>query len=420
MTTLRDDCFALGEKRIKAEDALKLLEERVRPVVGTEEVALSEAHGRFLAVGVVSDRDVPGFDNSAIDGYAFAFDDLAAKGETRLPVTARAAAGHPAAKALEPGGAVRIFTGAVVPEGADTVVMEEDVALEGDRVVIPPGIARGANYRKAGEDIRKGERVLEPGRRLRPQDIGVAASLGQASLTVGERLRAALFSTGDELREPGQPLPEGGIYDSNRYMLAAMLRNMGCELSDLGILPDTETAVRGAIAEAAADHHVVITSGGVSRGEEDHVITVLRALGSVHFWQLAIKPGRPLAFGQVGRAVFVGLPGNPVAAALCLMRFARPMMTVLAGGKWPEPVMYRVPVDFDLKKKPDRREWLRASLITGEDGQRWARRFPREGSGILTSLSRSDGLIELPEDLTALSRGDLVDFLPFSELGITG
>ncbi len=251
MTQLRDDCFAPGEERMKAEDALKLLAERVRPVVGAEEVALSEAHGRFLAAGVVSDRDVPGFDNSAVDGYAFAFADLAAEGETRLPVTERAAAGHPAAKALEPGGAVRIFTGAVVPEGADTVVMEEDIALKGDRVVIPPGIARGVNYRKAGEDIQKGSVVLERGLRLRPQDIGVAASLGRASLTVGERLRAALFSTGDELREPGQPLPDGGVYDSNRYMLAAMLRNMGCELSDLGILPDTETAVRDAIADAA-------------------------------------------------------------------------------------------------------------------------------------------------------------------------
>jgi molybdopterin molybdotransferase len=203
-------------------------------------------------------------------------------------------------------------------------------------------------------------------------------------------------------------------------MLAAMLKNMGCEVSDLGILPDTEAAVRDAIAAAAADHQVVITSGGASRGEEDHVITVLRALGSIHFWQLAIKPGRPLAFGQIGPAVFIGLPGNPVAAALCLLRFARPMLTVLAGGKWPEPVLYRVPVDFDLKKKPDRREWLRARLITGEDGKPWARKFPHEGSGILTSLTQSDGLIELPEDLTTLSRGDLVDFLPFSELGITG
>lgn len=399
-------------------DALALLAERVSCVVATETVPLAQAHGRFLADPVTSGRNVPGFDNAAVDGYTFAFSDLTLEGETRLRVTERAAAGDAAGEPLGPGAAVRIFTGAMMPGGADTVIMEEDVRREGTSVVIPPGVKRGANYRKAGEDIQKGATVLERGLRLRPQDIGVAASLGRASLKVYRPLRVALFSTGNELREPGQSLPPGGVYDSNRYMLDAMLRNMGCAVGDLGILADMEAAVREAIDRAAADHHVVITSGGASRGEEDHVIAALRALGRIHFWQLAIKPGRPLAFGQIGGTVFLGLPGNPVAAALCLLRFARPVLSVLAGGKWAEPVTYRVPADFDFRKKPNRREWLRAKLVIGEDGVRRVRKFPREGSGILTSLSETDGLIELPEELTAFSRGDLVDFLPFSELGI--
>lgn len=399
-------------------DALALLAERVSCVVATETVPLSQAHGRFLADPVTSGRNVPGFDNAAVDGYAFAFSDLTPEGETRLRVTERAAAGDAAGKPLGPGAAGRIFTGAMMPGGADTVIMEEDVRREGTWVVIPPGVKCGANRRKAGEDIPKGAMVLERGLRLRPQDIGVAASLGRASLEVYRPLRVALFSTGNELREPGQSLPPGGVYDSNRYMLDAMLRDMGCAVGDLGILADMEATVREAIGRAAADHHVVITSGGASRGEEDHVITALRALGRIHFWQLAIKPGRPLAFGQIGGTVFLGLPGNPVAAALCLLRFARPVLSVLAGGKWAEPVTYRVPADFDFRKKPNRREWLRAKLVIGEDGVRRVRKFPREGSGILTSLSETDGLIELPEELTAFSRGDLVDFLPFSELGI--
>ncbi|MEE9251107.1 MAG: gephyrin-like molybdotransferase Glp [Alphaproteobacteria bacterium] len=403
---------------MRAADALALLAERVSCVVGTETAPLSQAHGRILAATVTSGRNVPGFDNAAVDGYAFAFSDLATEGETRLRVTDRSAAGDPAEQPLRPGTAVRIFTGAMMPSGADTAIMEEDVRREGAWVVIPPGVKCGANRRKAGEDIRKGATVLERGLRLRPQDIGVAASVGRASLEVYRPLRVALFSTGNELSEPGQSLPPGGVYDSNRYMLEAMLRGLGCAVSDLGILADTESAVRGAIGRAAVDHHVVITSGGASRGEEDHVITALRALGRIHFWQLAIKPGRPLAFGQIGRTVFLGLPGNPVAAALCLLRFARPVLLVLAGGKWAEPVTYRVPADFDFRKKPNRREWLRAKLVIGEDGTRRVRKFPREGSGILTSLSEADGLIELPEELTAFSRGDLVDFLPFSELGI--
>ncbi|MEE8515946.1 MAG: gephyrin-like molybdotransferase Glp [Alphaproteobacteria bacterium] len=418
MNPLSDDCFAYGGELIKATDALAELADRVHCIVGIESVPLSRAHGRFLAEAVTSARDVPGFANAAMDGYALNSCDLGHDGETRLRVSDRSAAGKPAECALGPGEAVRIFTGAMMPKGADAVVMQEDCRRDGDWVIVPGGVKAGINWRKAGEDIPKDAVVLEAGGRLRPQDIGIAASVGCGSLRVFRRLRVALFSTGDELREPDQPLPPGGVYDSNRYMLDAMLAEMGCEVSNLGILPDSEDAVRDALVAAAADHHVVVTSGGASQGEEDHVVPVLKAIGNVHLWRLAIKPGRPVAFGQIGAAVFVGLPGNPVAAALCLLRFARPALGVLAGGKWHDPVTYPVKADFDFSKKPNRREWLRATLITGEGGGKWVRRFPREGSGILTSLTESDGFIELSEDLTGFRRGELVDFLPFSELGI--
>ncbi len=420
MNPLLDDCFAYGGELIKATDAMAELAKRLHCIVGIESVPLSRAHGRFLAEAVTSVRDVPAFNNAAMDGYALISSDVAGDGETRLRVTGRAVAGKPAECDLAPGEAVRIFTGAMMPQGADAVVMQEDCRRDGEFVIVPSGVKAGINWRLAGEDITKDAVVLEAGRRLRPQDIGVAASVGRGSLRVFSRLRVALFSTGDELREPDQPLPPGGVYDSNRYMLDAMLAEMGCEVSNLGILPDNEDAVRDALGATARDHHVVITSGGASQGEEDHVVPVLKDIGSVHLWRLAIKPGRPVAFGQIGDAVFIGLPGNPVAAALCLLRFSRPALGVLGGGTWHDPVSYPIKADFDFSKKPDRREWLRATLITGEDGGKWVRRFPREGSGILTSLTESDGFIELPEDLTSFSRGDLVDFLPFTELGIMG
>ncbi len=418
MSPLLDDCFAYGGELIKANDAMAELAKRMHCIVGIEQAPLSQAHGRFLAQTVTSPRDVPAFNNAAMDGYALISSDVGGDGETRLRVSGRAQAGKPADCDVVPGEAVRIFTGAMMPKGADAVVMQEDCRRDGEFVFVPGGVKAGINWRLAGEDITKDAVVLEPGRRLRPQDIGVAASVGCATLEVFERLRVALFSTGDELCEPEQPLPPGGVYDSNRYMLDAMLAEMGCEVSNLGILPDTRDAVMDALGTTARDHHVVITSGGASQGEEDHVVPVLKAIGSVHLWRLAIKPGRPVAFGQIGDAVFIGLPGNPVAAALCLLRFARPALGVLGGGRWLDAVTYPIKADFDFAKKPDRREWLRATLITGEDGTKWVRRFPREGSGILTSLTESDGFIELPEELTSFSRGELVDFLPFSELGI--
>ncbi|HLT02751.1 MAG TPA: gephyrin-like molybdotransferase Glp [Geminicoccaceae bacterium] len=416
---LIDDCFAHHPKRLTAAQALDLLKSRIRPVVGRESVPLAAAHGRILAEEVVSPRDVPGFDNAAVDGFAFAHADLAAKGPTRLVLMpGRAAAGHPFTGRLAPGAALRVLTGAPMPAGADTALMQEDVELDGATVVIPPGVKRGANRRLAGEDVKKGQVALRPGIRLRPQDVGVAATFGRAALEVFRPLRVGVFSTGDELREPGAPLGSGETYDANRPILFGLLEGLGCRVVDYGILPDRADAVAEAMERAAAECDALVTSGGASRGEEDHVVRTVERLGRLHFWQIAVKPGRPLAFGHLGRAVFVGLPGNPVAAVICFLRFARPMLIALGGGRWPEPRAFPLPADFVMQKKPERREYLRARLVAGPDGRTWARRIEREGSGILTSLTEADGLVEVAEDTTRIERGDLVEFVPFSELGV--
>lgn len=425
MAQLSDDCFAFGGELMPTGRALEILEARLAPVTGTESVALAAAPGRVLAEDVAAPVDVPAHDNAAVDGVAVYFDDLDPAGETRLPLAGRIAAGHPLGRAPRRGEAYRIFTGAPMPadaEGAgpDTVLMQEDCAFEGEEVVVPPGIKRGANRRRRGEDIAAGAVALRRGQRLRPQDIGVAASLGRTELRVHAPLRVAVFSTGDEIVDPGQRLPEGCIYDSNRYGLIALLSGLGCRVTDLGILPDRFDDIRAALADAAGGHEVLITSGGVSTGEEDHVRAAVEALGSLHFWRLSIKPGRPIAFGAIrrpggGEAAFIGLPGNPVAVMVTFMRFARPALLRLAGCAEVAPHFFRVPVDFAHRKKAGRREWIRARLAR-DGGALVARRFPRDGSGILTSMVDSDGLIELAEEVTGLAPGDLVDFLPFSEV----
>ncbi|HUI16597.1 MAG TPA: gephyrin-like molybdotransferase Glp, partial [Alphaproteobacteria bacterium] len=389
---------------------------RVACVTEAETVPLTAALERILAADVVAARSVPPYDNSAVDGYAIAFDDLRPAGETRLRVAGRAAAGHPLGRPLARGEAVRIFTGAEMPEGADTVMMQEDCRSEGGTVVIAPGIRRGANRRRTGEDVKAGAVILSAGRRLRPQDLGLAASVGCTALALQKALRVALFSTGDELREPGQATPPGTVYDANRFTLAALLQRLGCAVSDLGILPDRPAVVAQALAEAAHGHDAIITSGGVSTGEEDHVRAALETLGSLHFWRLAIKPGRPLAFGQIGGKAFLGLPGNPVAMMVTFLRFARPLLLRMMGCSETAPMLYRVRADFEHRKKDGRREWVRARLVSDGAGGIVARKFPREGAGILSSMVEADGLAELPESLTHLERGSMVDFLPFSEV----
>ena len=416
---LLDDCFAHDPRRLPAADALRLLRQRVTPMVEAENVSLTAAYGRFLAKAVVSGRDVPSFDNVAVDGYAFAHGSVDPDGASRLRlVTGRAAAGHPFEGTVPPGHAIRVLTGAALPAGTDTAVMQEDVSAPGNgHLVIPAGTRPGMNCRRAGEDMRRGQTVLEPGCRLRPQDVGVAATVGLKTLSVFRPLHVALVSSGDELREPGEPLPHGMTYDSNRTILRGLLQGLGVTVSDQGIWPDRMEVVEREMAKIAGRHQVVITSGGASRGDEDHMVDAVRKLGSIHFWQIAIKPGRPLAFGQVDDAIFIGLPGNPVAAVVCFLLFVRPMLTSLAGGSWPEPRSFAVPADFAMSKKAGRREYLRARLLHGPDGGLRVRKIEREGSGILTSLTEADGLVDLGEDTTSVAPGDLVPFMPFNEFG---
>jgi molybdopterin molybdotransferase len=416
MAQLSDDCFAQGGRLMTTAEALEHLTGRVSRVTADETVPLAAALGRILAEDLTAPQDVPPHDNSAVDGYAVHFDDLDPEAETRLPVRGRAAAGHPLAGPAERGTALRIFTGAPMPEGPDTVMMQEDCLLEGDEVAIAPGIRRGANRRAQGEDIRAGSRVLARGQRLRAQDLGQAAAVGRTSLAVSQPLRVALFSTGDELREPGAPLGPGCLYDSNRVTVSALLQGLGCEVADLGILKDEAETIRGALEAAAEGHDLIVTSGGVSVGEEDHVKQAVDALGRIHFWRLAIKPGRPIALGQVGRVPLVGLPGNPVAVVVTFVNLVRPMILKLMGGSELVPHHFRVRAAFDHKKKKDRREWVRARLEADGEGGWQAIKFPREGAGILSSLVESDGLVELPEEMTYLEAGSLVDFLPFSEV----
>jgi molybdopterin molybdotransferase len=417
MAQLSDDCFAHGGRLMPMAEALALLDERVVAVEGNEEIALRRARGRTLSEDVIAEREVPTHDNSAVDGYAFSWDRLQAGGDTRLAIANQSvAAGHPAGRPADPGEASRIFTGAVMPAGLDTVAMQEDCTVEDGHVAIPPGLVRGDNRRHAGEDVRAGATVLRAGHRMRPQDIGLTASVGRTELVVFRRLSVAVFSTGDEVVEPGTPLPDGAIYDANRYALAAMAEALDATVTDLGILPDDETVVRDTLAAAADGHDLIITSGGVSVGEEDHVRAAVEAIGKLHFWRLAIKPGRPLAMGQVAGVPFVGLPGNPAAAMVTFLRFVRPLILRLSGSTDATPVLFRVRADFDHRKKAARREFVRARLIGDSAGGFAAVKFERDGAGILTSMVEADGLVELPEDLTDLRRGTEVDFLPFSEV----
>jgi len=423
---LSDDCFAFGGELTPLDEALAALQDRTVPIAGISTVPLRDAVGRILAVDIVSSSDVPPHANSAVDGYAVYFDDLSPDSETRLPVAGRAAAGHPLPQPAQRGGAVRIFTGAPMPEGVagiapDTVMMQEDCRLDGETVVIQPGIKQGANRRAAGEDIRTGETVLATGQRLRPQEIGVAASLGYTALAVYDPLRIAVFSSGDELRDPGEgQLDPGAIFDSNRFTLTAALTRLGCIVTDLGIIPDKVDVIRDALAAAALDHDMLITSGGMSTGEEDHVKAAVEALGSLHFWRLAIKPGRPVALGQIdtpqGPVPVAGLPGNPVAAMVTFLIVARPLILRLSGAVDTAPISFRVRAGFEHRKKISRREFVRARIEMDADGAARAEKHGRSGAGVLSSLVGADGLVMLPEDMTLLERGNMVDFLPFTEV----
>jgi molybdopterin molybdotransferase len=419
MAQLTDDCFAFSGPLMPIEEVERLIGERVAPVQEIEEVMLAQAHGRVLARDVVAPVDLPPFDNSAVDGYAVRHGDLEFGKETRLAVVDRVTAGYAPARPLARGQAIRIFTGAPMPQGADTVFMQEDTRVEEGAVIVPPGLKAGANRRLAGEDCRAGSVVLPSGRRLAAQHVALAAAVGLTGLDVRRRVRVALFSTGDEIVEPGSPLPQAALFDANRYLLAGLLDRLGTQVTDLGILADNPEQLTKAISAAAERHDLVLTSGGVSTGEADHVRSVVEKVGSLVFWRVAIKPGRPVAMGVLrssnGRAAFVGLPGNPVAVFVTFARVVRPLLLRLAGAE-PQPLIaLPVRATFSYKKKKGRREYVRVALRPGAAGIE-AIKHSQEGAGIITSLTETDGLAELPEDVTAVEPGATVGFLSYSAL----
>ena len=422
MAQLSDDCFAFSGPLMPIADAERLIADRVAPVEGVETVSLRAAAGRVMARDVIAPVSLPPFDNSAVDGYAVRADDLAREGETRLAVIDRAAAGHAANRALGRGEAIRIFTGAPMPDGADTVFMQEDCKVEAGAVVLPPGLKRGANRRLAGDDVRAGATALPAGRRLAVQHVALAAALGLTEVEVRRRVRIALFSTGDEIVEPGTPLPRAALYDANRYLLAGMAARLGAEVTDLGILRDEPNTLARAIAAAALDHDLVLTSGGVSTGEADHVRGAIESIGRIVFWRLAIKPGRPVAMGVIrggnagDGAAFVGVPGNPVAAFVTFARVVRPLLLRLAGALREPLVALPARAAFSYKKRQGRREYVRVALRAAADGGIDAFKHPQDGAGVLSSLTETDGLAELAEDVTRIEPGAAVGFLPYASL----
>lgn len=399
---------------MSVEDALELMLRGVRAVEGLETVPTVAAAGRVLAAPVVSGVDVPPLDNTSMDGYAVRAAECAS-GAARLRVAQRIPAGA-VGRFLEPGTAARIFTGAPIPPGADAVVPQEQTETEGEHVVVKHAPHAGEWVRRAGEDIRAGAEILSAGTRLRAQEIGLAASVGCATLPVRRRVRVALFSTGNELVMPGEPLPPGAIYNSNRYTLTGLLQTLGCEVVDLGIVPDTLAATREAVRRAAASADAIVTSGGVSVGEEDHLKPALEAEGRLGMWKIAMKPGRPLAFGAVRRpdgteAAFLGLPGNPVSSFVTFVLLVRPFLLATAGAQRLAPLAYPMRADFEWRRPDARREFLRARVNAagGLDV------FPNQSSGVLTSTVWGDGLIDNPGS-QAIASGDVVRFLPFAEL----
>ncbi|MGE4405214.1 molybdopterin molybdotransferase MoeA [Pseudomonas sp.] len=394
------------------DEAIDELLARVPALPAVEHVALSDALGRVLAEPLSAPFPVPAWDNSAMDGYALCAAELPAEGGW-LPLAGRIAAGDAADQRLPAGHAVRIFTGAPLPPGADTVVAQEDCQVEADRVRLP-AVSRGAHVRRQGEELAAGAPVLQAGKRLRPQELGLLASFGVARVAVYRRLRVGLLSSGNELREPGQPLAPGQIYNSNRYCLLGVLRSLGLEVHDYEILVDELAASRDALALAASEWDLLITSGGVSVGEEDHLKQAIRELGELHLWRLAIQPGKPLAFGEVGGKPWIGLPGNPAAALITSLVVARPFLLRAQGCSEVLPKPLRLPAGFAWRKLNSRRQYLRARLET-VGGELRVCLHPRQGSAMLTSASWAEGLAVVECNRT-LEEGQPVEYLPFSEL----
>ncbi len=398
---------------VSYDDALRSLLNKVSATEMVENKPLLEALSRILAQSIQSSINVPPADNSAMDGYAINTADIATAGTTKLRVSQRIAAGD-TGQTLKPGTAARIFTGAPTPSGANAVIMQEQVEAIADTIEFKVRPSEQQNIRPAGNDIKIDDKILDQGCLLRPQALGLAASIGLQSLPVYQKIRVGIFFTGDELVEPGEALAPGKIYDSNRYTLHGMLQKLGCDIVDLGLVGDTLDATKTAMLEATDKADLVVTCGGVSVGEEDHVRIAIEQLGDLHLWRLAIKPGKPLAFGKINQTPFIGLPGNPVSVFATFMLFVSPVIKTLQGRYWQKPTAIPVTAGFDWPKPDSRREFLRARLEQDENLALVARIYPNQDSGVLTSTAWAQGFVEIAEGAT-VKTGDEVNYLPFSE-----
>lgn len=413
---LKNDCFALpGDTHwTPVSESLSRLRERLDVSVATERVGLGAALGRILAEDLIAGRSNPPQPNSAVDGYGLRHADIA-DGPQSLPlVEGRAAAGEPFEGTLPAGHAARILTGATVPEGVDTVILQEDVSTDGAAIAFHGPLKKGANTRKAGEDVAAGEVILPRGRRITPADLALIAATGGAELTVFKRLRVAVISTGDELAEAGNEARPDQIFDANRPMLLGMIAQFGFTPVDMGRAPDDRAKLEHFLDEASRKADLILTSGGASAGDEDHMSALLNETGSMTLWRLAIKPGRPLALGVWNGTPVFGLPGNPVAAKVCTLIFAKPAMDALAGAGWRVAEPLWVPAAFAKNKKAGRREYLRARLTDGK-----AEVFASEGSGRISGLSWAEGLVELPDEAMEVTEGTLVAYYPYTSFGLS-
>lgn len=404
-------------------DALNIAFVEVPVMTPAEERPISACYGAVLRQDVVAQVSVPSVDNSAMDGYALRQADLAAI-DGPVSVVGVSLAGHPFEGSLPTGAAIRIATGAAIPDGADCVIIQENITANADETVIEIDVdvmtrtSLHQNIRWKGEDIKAGDTILQAGAILRPQDIAIAAGQGFGSLLVARALKVAVFSTGDELAVPGDPLPPGGIYDSNRFAMIGMLRSIGCEVTDLGLLADDFDVLQDALANAAQSHDVIMTSGGVSVGKADLLKPVVESLGQITAWKLAIKPGKPLMRGKIGECLVIGLPGNPVSVLVSGLLYVLPLLRHAMGASRSQLAPTRIPVraGFDFKRGTGRREWLRARLVQNDDGEPEAIAFPSTSSGMLSSMVWAEGLIELPENCGQVAKGDQVVYLPLQGL----
>ncbi len=419
MTAL-DDCFAFPQRRLLHNEAMELLKGLADPVAGCEPVDIYASTGRVSAETVLAPRSIPAHTNAAVDGYAFSFDCYDAKEGTRFPIAGRAAAGDGHHIVGTEGSAVRIFTGAIMPDGCDTVAMQEDCRVDDGSVFIPGGLKKGTNRRLAGEDAGEGLPVIEQGLRLRPQDAAALSACGRASISCFRKPRICIFSTGNEVLAPGSAFADGMVYDANGPMLAGLFAPLGAALTYGGILPDDRGNVRQALFEAAENNDLIVTTGGASLGEEDHVIAALRSGDALSLWQLAIKPGRPMGVGKIGSCLSFALPGNPVAVLVCALLYVWPVLRRLSGEQWAEPERLIFPANFEIiSRKQGRREFFRGWLE--RDGDTIAvRKYDRDGSGLISSLRAASGLVEIPEAKAEIRRGEMVAFIPFSAFGILG